>query len=151
MKKRQSGVVLLAMMLFIFMTTLGVGSMVQSFAFQKQRDAEDQLLFVGDQYRRAIISYYNSYPTGSTRHYPTSLADLATDTRFPSAKQHLRSIYPDPMTGEANWELIRLGEGIIGVRSRSTKEAIKKSGFPLTYEQFEGAKTYRDWRFMAKL
>ena len=144
---RQRGVVLLAVMVFILVTTLGVNALFQMHQTQAQRDREAQLLFVGDQYRRAIASYFNTVPPGAARSLPQSLEDLVDDHRFPTPLHHLRRLYPDPMTGRIDWELIKLGGGVSGVASRSRLEPIKRKGFGTLYSQFDGQPTYADWRF----
>jgi type II secretory pathway pseudopilin PulG len=144
---REGGVVLLAVLLFVLVSTLGAGSLFQMHQTQSQRDREEQLLFAGDQYRRAIISYYNTIPPGGTRSLPQSLDDLLNDHRFPTPLQHLRREYPDPMTGKPDWELILVKGRIGGVRSSSNQPTLKKAGFGKDYKQFEGSSQYADWVF----
>lgn len=138
---------LLIVLLFVLLTTFGASSMVEMHQTQTRREKEDQLLFVGDQYRRAIASYYGVTPPGGARSLPRSIEDLLSDRRFPTPMQHLRQAYPDPMTGKADWVLIRAGGGISGVRSQSTLEPLRKSGFPERYKLFAGATSYAAWGF----
>lgn len=144
---RQQGAVLLIVLLFVLLTTLGASSMVEMHQTQTRREKEEQLLFVGDQYRRAIASYYGVTPPGGARSLPKSIDDLLNDQRFPTPMQHLRRAYPDPMTGRADWAFIRQGGGIAGVRSQSAQEPIKKNGLPNHYKHFELSKSYADWMF----
>lgn len=146
--RTERGLVLLAMLVFILLTTLAASSLVVSHVTQLQREKEEQLLFVGAQFRRAITSYYNTVPPGGARTLPPSLEALMNDNRFPTPIQHLRRIYPDPMTGQADWELVREDNGIAGVRSRSERPVIKKSGFGPGNEQLENKERYSDWRFV---
>ncbi|MES2948831.1 MAG: hypothetical protein V4858_09865 [Pseudomonadota bacterium] len=125
--------------------------MVQMIQTQAQREKEEQLLFVGDQFRRAIVSYYNTVPSGSARALPTNLEDLISDPRFPTPIQHLRKVYKDPMTGSTEWGLVTQGGGISGVYSQSPKTTFKTTGFAPVYKAFEGKTTYSDWKFVAKL
>lgn len=149
-RRQQSGVVLLVILLFVLMTTMAAGTMVQMAQTQTQREKEEQLLFVGDQYRRAIASYYNTMPPGSTRSLPSSLDALLSDQRFPTPVQHLRRIYEDPMTGTVEWGLVMERGGIAGVYSRSEKGPFKTSGFAPLYKSFEGKSSYADWKFVIK-
>lgn len=144
---RQRGVVLLTVLVFVLIATLGASSLIQMHQTQTQRDKEEQLLFVGDQFRRAIASYYNTIPPGTGRSLPNSLDDLVNDDRFPTSIHHLRRMYPDPMTGKTDWQLVREGTGIVGIRSRSNRATIKKQGFSKDYTQFEGKDSYSDWTF----
>ncbi len=138
---------LLAVLVFVLMTTMAASTMVQIHQTQAQRDREEQLLFVGDQYRRAIASYYNSFPPNAPRGLPKSLEDLVDDHRFPEPMHHLRRLYLDPMTGKADWELVAAGGGIVGVKSRSNRAAVKKTGFDKNYAFFEGRAQVSEWVF----
>jgi type II secretory pathway pseudopilin PulG len=112
-----------------------------------RRDREAQLLWVGNQYRHAIASYYLKGPVG-LRQFPPSLEDLLEDRRGPVLLRHLRRLYPDPMTGTANWDLERLADGsIAGVRSAAQGRPIKQAGFGPELAAFEGAACYCDWSF----
>jgi type II secretory pathway pseudopilin PulG len=111
-----------------------------------KRDKEHDLLFVGDQYRRAIGSYYEGTP--GAKRYPPRLEDLLEDKRLAVTRRHLRQVYPDPMTGQPDWELVRLPDGaIVGVRSRSDAKPMKVANFAPRDESFADAASYRDWVF----
>lgn len=146
----QHGVVLLTVMVFMLVTTLGASSLIQMYQTQMQREREEQLLFVGDQYRKAIASYYNTIPPGGARGLPQSLEALVNDQRFPKPRQHLRRIYPDPMTGQADWQLMRESGGIVGVKSQSGHPTLKKKGFGKGYLHLEDKELYSDWSFSIK-
>lgn len=147
----QHGAVLLIVMLFVLVSTLAASTLVQSYQTQTRREKEEQLLFVGDQYRRAIASYYGVIPPGGARAMPRSIDDLLDDRRFSMPIQHLRRAYPDPMTGKVDWAFVRDRGGIAGVRSSSTQEPLKKSGFPDRYKHFEGRGSYADWSFVVQI
>lgn len=113
-----------------------------------RRDRELQLLWTGDQFRRAIASYYTHGMAG-TREFPRTLSDLLEDRRGPVIRRHLRQLYVDPMTGRFDWQIVRLPDGsIIGVASSSTQEPIKRAGFTEADSTFENASCYCDWRFV---
>lgn len=111
-----------------------------------QREREKELLFIGDQYRNAIMSYYESTP-GGAKQYPKTLQDLILDKRYPVVKRHLRKLYADPMSKQP-WGLITQQNLIIGVYSQSRQAAIKKSGFPSGYDSFAEGTTYDEWKFI---
>jgi type II secretory pathway pseudopilin PulG len=111
---------------------------------EARRDREAQLLFVGDQYRQAIGRYLQA---GGV--YPQSLDELLEDKRVPLPRRFLRRLYPDPMTGSADWELIQAGDGgIMGVASTSQQQPIKVAGFRLADSTFEKAECYCNWKFI---
>ena len=111
----------------------------------ERREREKQLLFAGHAYRLAIASYY-----ASGHKFPDSLDELLKDERFPLPKHHLRRLYADPMTGQADWTLVVTpdGQGIMGVVSSSKGAPIKRAGFPLEDESFKGADCYCGWQFV---
>jgi type II secretory pathway pseudopilin PulG len=146
-RTRQGGVVLLAVLAFILVTTLAASSLVVAYTTQLQREKEEQLLFVGDQYRKAIASYYNTVPPDGARALPQSLETLLNDQRFPKPVQHLRRLYPDPITGQLDWQLVLENSGIVGIKSQSGKATVKKHGFAKGDEQFEGKQMYSEWVF----
>lgn len=119
-----------------------------------QREKEAELLFVGNQIRQAIASYYQRTP-GNLRRYPASLEELLKDPRYPTTVRHLRKLYRDPMTGTTEWGLIAApGGGIMGVYSKSEAVPLKRVDFDSPNRIFEdrtkvlGEKmTYKEWQF----
>jgi type II secretory pathway pseudopilin PulG len=110
---------------------------------QAMREREAELLFAGDAYRRAIIRYHAA---GGT--YPRELAELLKDPRRPDTQRYLRKLYPDPITGKAEWGLMKSADGgIAGVHSLSEDKPFKTAGFKLEYVGFEGKQKYSDWQF----
>ncbi len=115
---------------------------------EARREKEKELMFVGEQFRRAIGSYYENSP-GMPKRYPDSLEKLLADKRFPVVTRHLRKIFFDPMTGKDEWGLIRKpGIGIVGVHSLSVQVPLKRANFIERYAEFSDAKSYRDWKFI---
>lgn len=113
-----------------------------------KREKEQELLFVGDQFRRAL-NLYNQHTPGNALRYPKSLEELLKDPRYPGVVRYLRKIYPDPITGSTQWGLLKGPNGeIFGVYSLSEEEPVKKSGFSMADQKFEGCKKYSDWVFM---
>lgn len=140
------GLVLLAVLALLVLAGLValVGAQVWATTLQREREAE--LLFVGDQYRRAIDSYWHASPA-PVKTLPTSIEQLLADDRFPRPVRHLRRAYVDPVTGRP-FALIKLGNGIVGVHSTDRSAPLKRSGFPPRYLDFEQAAGYDQWRFV---
>jgi type II secretory pathway pseudopilin PulG len=115
----------------------------------QQRDKEKQLLFVGSQFTQAIGSYYNNPPLGKAKQLPKRLEDLLQDDRAVFTQRHLRKIFFDPFTANADWGLIKdASNGIVGVYSKSEIKPIKVANFDKEFSQLEGKKHYSDWKFI---
>ena len=114
-----------------------------------QREREAELLFRGHQIQNAIGAYYENPPGGRSKQYPRAIADLLRDPRYPQTRRHLRKWYPDPLTGESDWVIIRdAGGRIKGVYSQHPGRPLKSGNFPKEYRSFEIAKSYADWKFV---
>lgn len=117
-------------------------------SFVQQREKERELLFVGNQFRRAIGLYYERTP-GTVKKYPQSLEDLLLDKRFIIPQRYLRQIYRDPMTGSKDWGLVMAPEGgIMGIYSPSQAATIKRGSFRYVDRLLEGQGTYAEWKFV---
>jgi type II secretory pathway pseudopilin PulG len=148
---RQRGVVLLALLLALALGGIATMAAVDVWALTRQRAAEEELLFVGDQYRKAILHYYLGAPPGTRRVLPATLEDLLDDNRNLVPVHHLRRLYPDPITGSTEWGALRIGDRIAGVYSLSDREPIKKARFAPSNQQFTDKTTYRDWVFVVSI
>lgn len=144
----QGGFTLLALLFVIAGLGVALAALGTAWETALRREKEAELLFVGDQYRRALESYHQASP-GQDKHYPTRLKDLLADPRFPNTVRHLRRLYRDPLGGSEEWGLVKDGEEIVAIHSLSTDPPLKTEGFPKTYEAFNGAGAYRDWVFTA--
>jgi hypothetical protein len=108
------------------------------------REKEAELLFRGDQYRQAIAAYHRIEDR-----YPQSLQDLVLNKGFAVPVRHLRKLYPDPMTGAADWGLVTAPDGgIMGVYSQAPGTPVKTGNFTYKDQAFEGAQTYSAWKFV---
>jgi type II secretory pathway pseudopilin PulG len=114
----------------------------------RQRQREDELLFVGLQFARAIESYAKPIDSAGVQ-FPNELKDLLLDTRSGVERRHLRRIYDDPITGLNVWGLVRNQNGIVGVHSTSTLPPLRKAGFSAQQDFFRNAKRYNEWIFQS--
>ena len=113
-----------------------------------KRVREQELLWVGGQFRLAVQRYYEQGP-GGVKMYPRSLDELLEDRRWPKARRHLRRMYVDPVTGVVDWQPVLTPDGqILGVYSPSSAVPQKRAGFDDEYSTFAEAETYADWRFV---
>lgn len=144
----QRGFTYLGVMFVVVLMGIGLAGAGQFWSLASQRDKEVQLLWVGTQYVRALRSYHARSPGQKT--WPTALADLLEDRRFPMPVRHLRRLYRDPLAPELDWQLIRNAEGrIVGIHSQAAGVPLKQANFPLLWEDFAGMQSYADWRFVA--
>lgn len=129
---------------FLGVVLAGAG---QLWATERERQKEQELLAIGEEFSQAIESYYQSSP-GLVKTYPRKLEDLLLDGRFLFVKRHMRQIYVDPMTGAREWRLVMSpAGGIQGVASMSEKAPRKVANFGGRDSQFVGKKRYSDWVF----
>lgn len=145
---KQQGLIYLGLLFIVAMigATFAVG--VSFYSISQQRQREEELLFIGHQFRQAIASYYEFSP-GTVKRYPSSLSELLKDNRYLSVRRHLRQIYRDPMTDSDLWGLIRSPEGgIMGVHTLSDRTPLKTAGFRLRDAEFTQKRKYADWQFI---
>ena len=136
--------------LLVMVTLIGVGlaGAGQVWSTVAKRDREAELLFIGEEFQRAIGSYYDS-SAGANKQYPATLADLLEDKRSITVRRHLRRIYRDPFTGRPEWGFVRgPGERILGVYSVAPGAPLKIGNFAKRFESFEGAASCADWKFV---
>jgi type II secretory pathway pseudopilin PulG len=115
----------------------------QAWHTQVVREREEELLYVGDQYKKAIARFHLA-----GGRYPRELAELLKDPRRPDTQRYLRKLYPDPITGKNEWGFVRSADGgIAGVFSLSEDKPFKVAGFKLEYAGFEGREKYSEWQF----
>ncbi len=147
--RSQSGFTVLGLLIIIVIMGAGLAATGAFFSHEAQREKERELLFVGDQFRAAIESYYRHTP-GISSAYPKTLEDLLEDKRFPMPIRYLRRIYADPMTGKPDWGLVQMpgGGGIMGVYSLSQDAPVKTGNFDLRDQAFEGKQHYSEWQFV---
>lgn len=119
----------------------------ESYATSAQREREQELRFVGREFRDAIRSYHEAALQGGKHEYPPSLDALLQDNRFPGVRRHLRRIYVDPMTGEATWGFVMVAGRIAGVHSLSDRTPIKQDNFEPEEASLRNRERYRDWAF----
>jgi len=144
--RRAGGFTYLTVLFVVAMLGGGLALLGELWHTAAQREKETELLFVGNQYRRAIERYFLS---GPQRQYRRVLADLLKDPRKPSTERYLRRQYADPITGNDEWGLVKAPDGgILGVHSLSQEQPLKRANFRLRDSGFETAKRYADWTFV---
>jgi type II secretory pathway pseudopilin PulG len=137
----------LAILIVVAGIGIGMSAVGTKWQTASQREKEKELLFVGEEFRRAISQYYLSSPGAGQ--YPRTLEDLLLDRRHSGERRYLRRIYRDPFTGQHNWVIIQSPDGgIIGVHSLGLEVPIKQTGFAGVTAGFKDRSSYREWAFV---
>jgi type II secretory pathway pseudopilin PulG len=87
----EEGYILLVLLLFIALLSIGFLGMVQRIQFEVKRDREEEMIHRGVQYSRAVRNFVNR-----VGRYPASIEELENTNRM----RFLRKRYKDPITGK---------------------------------------------------
>jgi type II secretory pathway pseudopilin PulG len=150
--RTQQGFVYIGLLIFMTVVAISMDAVSEVWTLTARREREEQLLFIGNQYRLAITRYYLESPRGA-RKFPKRLEDMLEDNRADDkSRRYLRRLYIDPMTGKADWGEVTLADGsIVGVYSSSLEAPIKRHGFLKKDSMFEDQTRYADWVFRSPL
>jgi len=146
--RRQAGFTYLTVMFIVAILLGGLAIVGETWETSARREKEAELLFIGNQYRRAIALYYLATP-GPNKMYPRQIEDLLKDPRQPGTMRHLRKLFPDPLTGKPFVVIKGADGGVQGVASTSEEAPLKVAGFRVRDATFEGAQKYSEWKFIA--
>lgn len=142
-RPRVRGFTYLGVLVLAAVMGAAAGAWVQLWHVAQTREKERELLFVGHQFRQALGSWQRRGQAG-----PRQLEELLADPRTPTLQRHLRRIHVDPITGRAEWGLVKdEGGGIVAVHSLSRSAPLKKAGFAARDREFENATRYSEWVF----
>jgi type II secretory pathway pseudopilin PulG len=146
----QQGFAYLALLISIAIIGVVAAGTLQLGSILQRRAAEEELLAIGSEFRRALISYSSATPAGQPAAPPT-LQALLKDPRYPNMRRHLRKLYFDPLTGSQQWGTVMSidGKGIVGIYSLSTAAPIKIGNFETQFLSFADKTSYKDWVFQA--
>jgi type II secretory pathway pseudopilin PulG len=145
----QGGFTYFMLLWWVALSGIMLAALSQQWAFERRREKEAEMVARAQEITSAIAAYRQAVPTGA---WPHSLQDLVEDRRGPRTLRHLRRIWVDPLTGRADWGLVRHSPppgnggaapaegGIQGVYSRAPGTPIRAPA---------GTKTYDEWRFEA--
>lgn len=147
----EAGFTYISLLFALLIIGITLSSVGKYWSFIDKKDKEEELLFRGDQYVRAIDAYFKS-AHGKVNLYPKKLEDLIKDPRSLTPRRYLRRLYKDPFAGKEGWVLIldKKSGRIKGVKSRSEASPIKEDGFPFRYNHFKGKGSYSEWEFIHK-
>jgi type II secretory pathway pseudopilin PulG len=141
--RTQFGYTYLTLLFAVAVVGVGLASASSLWHTAQMREKERELLYVGEQYRKAIEEYYKQGKT-----YPRELTQLLRDQRVPGVRRYLRKLYRDPITGKSEWGLVKSPDGgIAGVHSLSEEAPFKQAEFSKAQAEFTGKTKYSDWKF----
>jgi len=172
---RQRGYIFITVMIAVVMLSIGMGVLTKSWHYRTKRMKEQELLFRGRQYARAIRLFYQQH-----KRYPYKLEELS-DVR----PRVIRRLWTEPMTKSGNWGLIYLDDVMSGRLAASSgkgtgrqvglinptppepeaREPLDEDRRPLSmtagqivgvyspsreeaFADFQKGKVYADWKFM---
>lgn len=100
-RKDEAGYLLIGVLFLVALVLVALAVAAPRVVEDLRRDREQELVHRGMQYARAVRLYYRKFGR-----YPASLEQLekTNEIRF------LRKRYADPITGKAEWRMIRFGE-----------------------------------------
>lgn len=148
MRDAQTGFTYLGLLFAVAMLSAGVATTGEVWHTAQQRQKEQELLFIGNEFRQAIRLYYVNTPSAIKR-YPPALEDLLKDPRYPNTQRYLRKLYRDPMTGQAEWGLVESpGGGIAGIHSLSDAAPLKSGNFSNADLELKSKTSYSEWTFI---
>jgi type II secretory pathway pseudopilin PulG len=101
-----SGYALLFVMMAATVVLIGLTAVLPSIYQEGQREREQELIFRGTQYARAIAGFHQKF-----QRYPTSIQELTKQT---NGFRFLRKEFADPMTPNGKWRFIHVNaQGVL--------------------------------------
>lgn len=142
-----TGFTYLGLLFLVVLIGLGLSAVAVVWHTMAKRMKEDELIFIGEQFKRGLKLYQQRSPDGNQ--LPKQLDDLVLDPRFPNVQRYLRRVYRDPMTGRPEWGLIKRPDGgIFGVYSLSEDKPLRVFG---AGSAEAAPATYAEWKFAIDL
>ena len=168
-KPSQAGYALLTVIFILALIALALSVAMPSARTRGQREMELELIFRGEQYKRAIGLFYRKH-----NRFPMKIEELLRT----NDRSYLRKEWPDPMTPDGKWRFIRLGPGgrkigsvdspkapdPLGRRKpgssggSSARSSSGPGGYPIigvasrsrerSFRVYEDADTYYGWEFI---
>ena len=119
----QAGYALIVILLLLALVLISLSTAVRPVLTEAQRQKEDELIFRGEQYKRSIGRFYRKFGR-----YPLKMDELIRT----NDRSFLRRPFPDPMTPDGKWRLIRVGLSgqLIGSKHEQKPTAKPSSGQP---------------------
>ncbi len=117
-----SGYALLFVMMAATVLLVSLTAVLPSIYQEGQREREQELIFRGTQYARAIASFHQKF-----QRYPTSVEEL---TKLTNGWRFLRKEFADPMTPNGKWRFIHANAQGVLLDSKTQGPASGGQGQP---------------------
>ena len=114
-RRAESGYALLLAVFMVASLLIFSAAVTPNILFQGRREREEEMVFRGEQYKRAIGLYFRKFGR-----YPTKIEDLTMST---NGVRFLRQAFPEPMNkADGSWRFIFIGPGgqLIGSLRRTS-------------------------------
>jgi hypothetical protein len=119
-RNKQGGWALLTILLACAIFMIMMANITPDAAFEARRGHEQDLMFRGKDYMRAIGLYYRKF-----KKYPSRLEDLENTNQI----RFLRKRWPDPMTRSDEWRLLHVnGAGLVVDSAMATTGSTTQPG-----------------------
>ncbi|HUY13134.1 MAG TPA: hypothetical protein VMX16_05795 [Terriglobia bacterium] len=106
----EKGYALIAMMIMATVLLISLAAVLPGVYQEAQREKEQELIFRGNQYARAVYLFHNQLGR-----YPVSVKELLST----NSMRFLRQAYRDPMTPSGKWRFIHATAAGIPIDSRT--------------------------------
>lgn len=106
------GYALLLVMLTVTVLLVSLAAVLPSVRTEAQREREEELIFRGNEYARAIALFHNRFAR-----YPNSVDELLKKT---NGVRFLRRVYKDPMSKDGKWRFIHANAAGMLLDSKTT-------------------------------
>jgi type II secretory pathway pseudopilin PulG len=158
--KSSEGFTLIAAMAAVVIIGIMAGAAAQSWQMRMKREREEELMFRGTQYMSALKRWYNPNLKTPPQNRPSQtlaatnvrplrdIKDLLWDPNSPNPEPYLRKLYKDPITNKDFVPILDANQSIIGVKSSSEEEPLKKGNFPDELQGLNDKKKYSEWEFV---
>jgi len=108
--RRESGYALLVVMMMATLLLISLTAALPSVYQEGQREREEELIFRGNEYARAIALFNRQF-----HRYPNSVKELLQTNRM----RFLRREYKDPMSRKGRWRFIHAGPNGVVLDSKT--------------------------------
>jgi type II secretory pathway pseudopilin PulG len=128
--RNERGYALVVLLLVATLMLVALTAALPGIYQEGQREREEELLFRGNEYARAIALFYRQF-----RRYPVSVKELLSTNGF----RFLRRPYPDPMTRGGKWRFIHAAANGAILDSRTMGSSLPGAG---TRKQSDNPSTF---------